>query len=136
MKVSGRLCAAAAVALVAVGPLLSSTGRAARDLVTGSIVAATTEVVIFEAPGCVYCELFRRDVLPGYQASLRARTTPLRFVDVDAVDRTLLPSAPPLAMLPTTIILRDGQEIGRIEGYTGPDNFQAVLTHVLGPAGQ
>jgi thioredoxin-related protein len=41
------------------------------------------ELVVMEAPGCIYCTIFRRDVLPAYQSSERARDVPIRFLDIN-----------------------------------------------------
>lgn len=116
--------------------VLATGGHAARDITTGSLAATSQEIVVFETPTCVYCQLFRRDVLPGYQKSARAAELPIRFVDTNETDISKLPLAAPLSTLPTAVILREGREIGRIAGYTGPDTFHAVIAHLLGPARQ
>ncbi len=81
------------------------------------------ELVVVEVPGCIYCGIFRRDVLPSYQASPRAKTVPLRFLDLndEAADR--LDLSAPVTVVPTVLVLENGREIGRITGYTGPENF-------------
>lgn len=81
------------------------------------------ELVVVEVPGCIYCGIFRRDVLPSYQASPRAKTVPLRFLDLndEAADR--LDLSAPVTVVPTVLVLENGHEIGRITGYTGPENF-------------
>lgn len=81
------------------------------------------ELVVIEVPGCIYCGIFRRDVLPSYQASPRSKTVPIRFLDLndEAADRLDLSS--PVTVVPTVLVLENGHEIGRISGYTGPENF-------------
>lgn len=90
------------------------------------------EIIVIEAPGCIYCPIFRRDVLPSYQASPRAKAAPLRFLDVndEAADR--LPLSGPVTVVPTVLILREHREIGRIPGYVGPANFFHTVDSVLG----
>jgi hypothetical protein len=121
----------AASAVVAVLVLASGT-EAARDLDT-SPVAERAELVVYEAPSSIYCQLFRRDVLPGYQASRRAKVVPIRFVDITDADLSPPNLVAPVSIVPTVVVLRDGQETGRITGYTGPDNFFQMIASLLGP---
>ena len=50
----------------------------------------------------------------------QSREVPLRYVDLNAVDADLLGLAGPVTMVPTIVLMRDGQEVSRIAGYTGP----------------
>lgn len=89
------------------------------------------ELIAFEAPGCAYCPVFRRDVAPSYGASRAGKTAPLRFVDLNdaAADRFQLSS--PITVVPTLVLMRDGVEIGRIAGYVGPANVHHILNTML-----
>ena len=49
-------------ALTMIIPAKSS--RAGLDLETAALPTGTLELVVIEADGCIYCGLFRRDVLP------------------------------------------------------------------------
>lgn len=91
------------------------------------------ELIAFEAPGCAYCPIFRRDVAPTYGASRAGKTAPLRFVDLNdaAADRFQLSS--PITVVPTLVLLRDGVEIGRIAGYVGRANVHHILNTMLPP---
>ena len=91
------------------------------------------ELIAFEAPGCAYCPIFRRDVAPTYGASRAGKTAPLRFVDLNdaAADRFTLSS--PITVVPTLVLVRDGVEIGRIAGYVGPANVHHILNSMLPP---
>lgn len=109
------------------------TGRASRQLETGALTADSRELVVFEIDGCTYCELFRQDVLPGYLASPRSRTVPIRFVNAERVDLKRLPLASPVDTVPTIVLVENGREAGRITGYTGPENFFRLVSHLLGP---
>jgi hypothetical protein len=108
-------------------------GRAARPLETGPLTLDSRELVVFEIDGCAYCELFRQDILPGYLASPRSRTVPIRFVNAERVDLKRLPLASPVDTVPTVILVKNGREAGRITGYTGPENFFRLVSHLLGP---
>lgn len=96
---------------------------------------ATTgmELIAFEAPGCAYCPILRRDIAPTYAASRAGKAAPLRFVDLndEAADRFQLSS--PITVVPTLVLMRDGVEIGRIAGYVGPANVHHILNTMLPP---
>lgn len=104
-------------------PDLGATGRAPHP--TG------LELIAFEAPGCAYCPLFRRDVAPSYGSTRAGRAAPLRFVDLNdrAADSFRLSS--PITVVPTLVLVQDGVEIGRISGYVGPDNIHHILGAML-----
>ena len=120
-------------ALLALGLAVASpAGRAARDLDPVSFSPRGEELVVFEARPCPYCELFRRDVLPGYQMSKSSAEATMRFVDVGQTDIAKLPLAAPLTTVPTVVLMRNGREVGRIAGYTGPETFFKLVAHMLG----
>lgn len=89
------------------------------------------ELIAFEAPGCNYCPILRRDVLPSYAATRAGRSAPIRFIDVnDAAARGFQLSAP-VTMVPTLVLVRDGVEIGRINGYFGRESMHHMLNTLL-----
>jgi thioredoxin-related protein len=122
------LLTALAVALTLVAAW-QGPGRAALD--AAMVRTPPLEVLVFEHPDCVYCRVFRRDVLPKYRASVRADLAPLRFVDVqsDGIGRLALNGR--IDTVPTVVVMRDGQEVGRIVGYWGPSNFFKMLAHLI-----
>ena len=54
-------------------------GWAALD--PAAVPGPSVELLVFEHRDCVYCQLFRHDVLPRYQQALAAEL-PIRFVDI------------------------------------------------------
>jgi thioredoxin-related protein len=105
-------------------------GRAALDASPAS--TPTLEVLVFEHADCVYCRAFRRDVLPKYRFSVRSELAPMRFVDVQADSTASLALNGRIDTVPTVVVMRDGQELGRIVGYWGPTSFFKMLAHLLG----
>lgn len=97
----------------------------------GTRVDTTLQLVILEAPGCSYCNLFRRYVLPAYSASPRAREVPLRFVDLNDEAFAQLGLSDPVDLVPTAVLLHNNREVGRIPGYLGPENFFHAINHLL-----
>lgn len=89
------------------------------------------QLIVMEAPGCIYCDLFRRDVLPAYQKSPRAKILPVRFIDVNNLDDAKLKVSSPVEIVPTFVVMRDDQEIGRIPGYVGPEIFYQSINHLI-----
>lgn len=126
--------AAFLVALVA-AMLLAPTGRAARNPGQAQPTAVTQELIVLEAPNCIYCAIFRRDVLPNYQKSKRAAELPIRFLDLNdpAADQLKLSSS--VTIVPTVVLMRDGSEAGRIDGYWGPEAFFQSISRMMA-AGQ
>lgn len=94
--------------------------------------APAVELIVLEARGCPMCQLFRDEIAPLYRASARARQVPLRFVDVAHTDIDALGLAAPVEVIPTVIVMRDGVEIDRLVGYTGPEIFMRAVRLMLG----
>jgi thioredoxin-related protein len=88
------------------------------------------ELLLFEHPDCVYCQVFRRDVMPKYLASANAAEMPLRFIDIAKADVDALPLNGGIRVLPTAVLMKDGHEVDRIVGYWGPDNFFKLLAQI------
>jgi hypothetical protein len=90
------------------------------------------ELVVIEARGCPMCQLFRDEIAPLYRATARARRAPLRFVDVAHTDINAMGLTTPVEIIPTIILMRDGAEVDRLVGYTGPEIFMRAVGAMLG----
>jgi hypothetical protein len=125
------LAVAAAAVLALLAPLAAS--YAARDLASLATPPPPSDLqlVVIEVPGCIYCRIFRRDVLPGYEASPRAREVPLRFVDLNEPGADGLELSAPITIVPTVLLVEGTREVGRITGYTGPENFFHSVNYML-----
>lgn len=95
---------------------------------------ANVEIVVMEAPGCIYCTLFRRDVLPAYQASAQAKDVPIRFIDINDEAAGAVGLEQPVDIVPTFVVLKNNKEIGRIPGYTGPEAFFHTVNYLISAA--
>ena len=118
-----------AVALaLTIAPIAS---QAARDG-GGEVLSPTgDEIVVFETENCIYCELFRRDVLPRYLRSPRARSVTIRFADAHRATTSGRLLKAPITVVPTFILMRRGREVGRITGYTGPTPFFQMVGRLI-----
>lgn len=105
-------------------------GRAAFDA-AATPRTPVLELLVFEHPDCNYCTVFRRDVLPRYRHAVPGDAVPLRFIDVADNDTGSLALQGQIDTVPTAVLMKDGQEMGRIVGYWGPTNFFRMLAHML-----
>ena len=130
MRCSRLILAAAALMVAIVSPT-----RAARDPASVRSAIAVQELVVLEVQNCLYCDIFRRDVLPGYQKSKRAADLPIRFVDINDPAFAQLKLTSSVDMVPTIVLMREGREADRISGYTGPEAFFHTVARMLGHIG-
>jgi len=107
--------------------------RAAPDHIGAADAAVPTgfELIAFEAPGCIYCPVLRRDVLPSYAATRAGKKAPIRFVDLNDPAAESFRLSSPVTMVPTLVLIEDGVEIGRISGYFGRESVHRMLDTML-----
>lgn len=105
--------------------------RAALDIEAAAPKAAGLQLIVMEAPGCAYCDLFRRDVLPSFAASERAKNLPVRFLDVNDLELANLDLQTDIEIVPTFVLVRNNKEVGRIPGYVAPATFFRSISHLL-----
>ena len=127
-----RLAQFAIALALTVVPL--SGGRAGVDPDAPVPHYSNLQLVVMESSDCTYCTIFRRDVLPSYEASEQAKDMPVRFVDVNDINKTQIELQSPIDNLPTFVIVKDNNEIGRIPGYIGPEDFFHSISYLLSSA--
>jgi len=108
--------------------------NAGLDYEAVSVAPDSMELIVVEADGCIYCGLFRRDVLKSYAASEQGKQLPVRFVDVNDVETQHLDFKAPVDIVPTFVVVKSLHEVGRISGYVGPENFYHSISYLLGAA--
>lgn len=98
-------------------------------------VAQGVRLLMVVRAGCIYCERWQAEVGPGYATSVEGRAAPLAEVDIGGPwpDGIALASRPYIT--PTFILLRDGQEQARIEGYPGVTHFAPALREIMQASG-
>lgn len=102
---------------------------------TGALVAgnacAETRLMMVEQAGCSYCAQWHAEVGPEYPKTPEGIAAPLMPQDLRAPlpAGVSLVSAP--VFTPTFILLKDGQEQGRIEGYPSEDFFWPLLADLI-----
>lgn len=115
--------------------VLAIAGLAALSgLASPAPATAETVLVMAEKSGCVWCAAWNRDVAPEYPVTAEGRAAPLRRVDIHALPDDLA-FAMALRYTPTFVLMRDGRELDRLEGYPGEDFFWGLLQQMLNEAG-
>jgi hypothetical protein len=127
---SGRFAVFRAAILLVfwIGTGLSpATANAAQDLhPSGQLLMVTSS-------HCPWCEAFEDEVGHGYARTKDAEILPLRRHDFYAAMPADLVHITPATMTPTFIILKNGEEVGRIIGYPGAELFWWRLSEFTTP---
>ncbi len=96
---------------------------------------AEMTLLMAEEDGCMWCARWDSEISEIYPKTIEGKTAPLRRVDIHASTPTDIALKRPLYYTPTFVLLDDGQEVGRIEGYPGEDFFWGLLGVLLRDAG-
>ena len=96
-----------------------------------ALPAMAAELIIVEQIGCFYCQLWNDEIAPIYPKTVEGKTAPLRRIDLYEKQPTDLTFNSRVQFTPTFILVEDGQELARIEGYPGEDFFWWVLSEMM-----
>jgi hypothetical protein len=103
-----------------------------------SLLAATAQnltLYMVEQPGCIYCAQWDAEVGDAYHLTTEGRAAPLNRLQLRDPLPDGLSFARKVAFTPTFVLVRDSQELERIEGYPGEDFFYGMLGMMLNKAG-
>ncbi len=89
------------------------------------------ELIMVEQEGCVYCEQWDAEILPIYAKTPESKVAPLRKMDLFDGFPGDVTFARAVNFTPTFVLVRDGVELARIEGYPGEDFFWGLLGMML-----
>lgn len=102
----------------------------------GPASAGELRLFMFDQPGCIYCARWEAEIGPIYPVSDEARTAPLTRIGIrDALPEGVVLDRP-VTLTPTFVLVDDGQEAGRLEGYPGEDFFWFLLGELIDGAGE
>lgn len=93
---------------------------------------ADLRLMMVEQAGCAYCARWEKEIGPIYEKTSEGQAAPILKVDLRAdlpAGITLTGGKP--RYTPTFVLLRDGVEQSRIEGYPGEDFFWGLLDKML-----
>lgn len=111
--------------------LLSAHRGNSRAGIEAGARTTSMELLVFEHPDCTYCPIFRQDVGLSYQRSAPGNEAPLRYIDIAKSDIGALNLKGRIDMVPTAVLMKNGQEVGRIAGYWGRESFFKMLAHIM-----
>ncbi|WP_211289216.1 hypothetical protein [Albidovulum inexpectatum] len=104
-------------------------------LLAGTLSAAELRLIMVEQPGCIYCARWDAQIAPIYPKTPEGRIAPLERVQLRGPYPPDVRLQRPPTFTPTFILVADGAEVGRIEGYPGEDFFWGLLDQLLQEAG-
>jgi len=96
-----------------------------------SPVRAETILIMFEAEGCPYCDLWNEQIGPIYPKTEEAAIAPLLQMDIDDPLPEGVTIDGDLIYTPTFVLVNDGQEVARLLGYPGEDFFWGLLDRMI-----
>ncbi|WP_187431890.1 hypothetical protein ROLI_041420 [Roseobacter fucihabitans] len=92
---------------------------------------ADTVLVMVEEKGCIWCARWNKEISHIYPKTAEGAAAPLRRIDIHAPRPDGLTFKRSLNFTPTFVLVIDGQEVSRIEGYPGEDFFWGLLGQML-----
>ncbi len=100
-------------------------------LAYAGIASAEVRLMMVESDSCPWCARWHKQIGPAYPNSSEGKIAPLLPQDIhDPMPEGVeLVSEPQFT--PTFILLVDGKEVNRLEGYPGPDFFWGLLDKML-----
>lgn len=102
---------------------------------TSAAAMADTVLIMVEEKGCVWCARWNDEISHIYPKTDEGKAAPLRRIDLHDPLPDDLTFARSLNFTPTFVLMIDGQEVNRIEGYPGEDFFWGLLGQMLTAAG-
>lgn len=91
-------------------------------------------LMMVEQDGCYWCERWDEELGAIYPKTAEGRAAPLLRHDIG----TALPDGITLTsrahFTPTFVLIKDGTEVARIEGYPGEDFFWPMLNQMISQA--
>ena len=103
----------------------------AATLMGATFSRADPVLVMAEEPGCMWCAAWNRDIGPIYGKTGEGAAAPLRRIDITDPIPDDISLARGINFTPTFVLLVDGAEVSRLEGYPGEDFFWGLLGRML-----
>ncbi|MDE9449126.1 hypothetical protein J3R80_01420 [Aliiroseovarius sp. Z3] len=102
-----------------------------------AIPAFAADLVMVEEPGCPWCAKWERELGAIYPKTPEGQFAPLRKVQLHDLRKKNGPDSlgmtldRPVMFTPTFLLIEDGVELARIQGYPGEDFFWGLLEQIL-----
>ncbi|SIN75857.1 hypothetical protein SAMN05444002_0148 [Vannielia litorea] len=94
------------------------------------VARAEVALVMVEEHGCAWCARWNKEIGPIYPKTPEGQAAPLRREMIGAPPHDIEFSRG-LHFTPTFVLVEDGKELGRIEGYPGEDFFWGLLKEMM-----
>ena len=95
---------------------------------------AETRLVMVEEMGCIWCARWDEEIAPIYPKTAEGAAAPLRRIDFHEPVPDDLEFDRKVRFTPTFVLVVEGKETARIEGYPGEDFFWGLLGMMLSDA--
>ena len=102
-------------------------------LMASSILPAKAEahLIMVEEQGCMWCARWNEDIADIYPKTNEGRAAPLKRIDIHNSRPKGMTFKQKLTFTPTFVLVINGIETSRIEGYPGEDFFWGLLGQML-----
>lgn len=90
-------------------------------------VLADAYLLMAEEDGCFWCAKWNEEIAHIYPKTIEGQTAPLQRYDLHGTTPDV-EFEKRVLFTPTFILIENGAEVGRIEGYPGEDFFWGLLT--------
>ncbi len=107
----------------------------AQAAVSSAALAQGLTLYMVEQPGCIYCARWNEEVGDAYHLTTEGKAAPLARVDLRGLPPEGVTFARKAVFTPTFVLVQNGKELDRIEGYPGEDFFYGLLGVMLKNAG-
>jgi hypothetical protein len=111
--------------------LLAALAGSALAFASAARAEGGLKLVMVEEPGCPWCARWNAEIGPIYPKTDEGRLAPLRRIDIREITPATLDVSKRVVFTPTFVLVRDGAELGRIEGYPGEELFWWFLDALM-----
>lgn len=88
-------------------------------------------LLMAEEEGCYWCDQWTFEIGAIYSKTTEGQSAPLKRYDLHAGPPPDITLAMPVNFTPTFMLIQDGVEVGRIEGYPGSNFFWGLLDQLI-----
>lgn len=96
-----------------------------------TLPALAAELVMVEQPGCAYCRQWDAELSEIYPKTPEGSAAPLRRQQLKSIKQSGIDLVRPVMFTPTFLLVEEGAEVARIEGYAGDELFWWALAAMI-----
>ena len=94
-------------------------------------LASDSHLVMFTSENCPVCQAWEKEIGSIYKKSQYQVALPLKRVDFFGLVSDWISVKEPISGTPTFVVIKNGEEVGRILGYSGAEMFWWELSSFL-----